>query len=333
MATGKKRRGKDVESWVGKGKNRGEKYKGTWKDGKRSGQGEYTWPDGMRYVGEWKDDEKTGQGVFSWSEGDSYAGNWKDSERSGNGVQWLSTGHVYDGAWAQDNPLQGTAMEPDGALLRFKFDGKTILETENWHKANRVPVGRVLEGRPPPPDKCGGPTPMWEGRVELEDGTTWEGGFCGLRPHGRATVTGRGGVAYVAEYDGKWTIGEIPAHILKQACRAARFYRQSKFPLLWLEFSSGATSRGSEESGRTFCARTAHAHNMGRTLSHPVHIQRTYNACAARALSLLFTGTIVLRTCEVLNLALVAESLQKGGGRGRRRDRSRGRSRSGAGRC
>ena len=182
----------------------------------KSGQGVYTWADGHRYEVGWKNGKKSGQGVYTWPDGDRYEGGWKDDVRSGRGVQWLPGGRVFDGAWAGDCPLQGTAMEPDGALFRAAFDDKMDIE-DDWDKAERVPAGRIASGGPPPPGGGGGPPPAWEGRAELADGTAVEGVFRGLLPHGRATVTERGGAACAAEYDGERTVAEGPVPVRRQA--------------------------------------------------------------------------------------------------------------------
>ena len=194
------------------------------------GRGTCTWKDGDKYEGGWRDDKRSGQGVYTWAYGGRYEGEWKDDESSGRGLLWLSDERTYDGAWAGDYPLQGTAMEPDGALSRATFDasyqspveddGKTILE-HGWYEAQRVPAGRIVSGRPPP-GGCGGLPPEWEGRVELADGTMIEGVFRGLRPHGPATVTEPGGAAYAAEYDGERTFAEGPVPVRKQASRPCR---------------------------------------------------------------------------------------------------------------
>jgi hypothetical protein len=190
----------------------------------RHGRGTCTWKKdphkGDKYEGGWKDDTMSGQGVFTWADGRRYEGEWKDDKRSGRGVLWLPDKRTYDGAWARKRPLQGTAMEPDGALSRATFDGKTPIKS-GWHKAERVPAGRIVSGRPPP-GGSGGPPLEWEGRVELADGTTIEGVFRGLRPHGPATVTEPGGAAYAAEYDGERTFAEGPVPVRKQASRRRR---------------------------------------------------------------------------------------------------------------
>ena len=43
----------------------GDKYVGEFKDGKRDGQGTYTFKDGRQYVGEFKNEEYYGQGILT----------------------------------------------------------------------------------------------------------------------------------------------------------------------------------------------------------------------------------------------------------------------------
>ena len=45
--------------------DKGAKYVGEWKDGKRHGQGTATFANGDSYVGEWKDDKYHGQGTYT----------------------------------------------------------------------------------------------------------------------------------------------------------------------------------------------------------------------------------------------------------------------------
>ena len=62
--------------WTGDGG----KYIGEWKDGKRNGQGTFTYPDGNKYVGEFKDDKKNGQGSYTFSDGRITEGIWQDGK-------------------------------------------------------------------------------------------------------------------------------------------------------------------------------------------------------------------------------------------------------------
>ena len=47
-----------VDGWKRLEKWEGDKYVGEHKDGKRHGQGTYTWSDGRKYVGEWNEDKE-----------------------------------------------------------------------------------------------------------------------------------------------------------------------------------------------------------------------------------------------------------------------------------
>jgi hypothetical protein len=214
------RHGRGTCTW--KGAYSGHKYEGEWKDGKRSGQGVFTSPDGKRYEGEWKGDRMSGQGVHTWPDDKRYEGGLKDDKRNGRGTMWLPDGRVFDGAWADDRPLQGTAMEPDGTLFLAAFDGKALLGADTWNTAERAPAGRVASGGPPPQGGRGWPATAWKGRVERANGTAIEAEFCGLRPRGPATLV-EGGVTYAVEYDGEWTVAEGPVPVRKQVRRAARF--------------------------------------------------------------------------------------------------------------
>ena len=62
-------------------------YVGEYKDGKKHGQGTYTWFDGGIYVGKWKDGKEHGQGTETWSSGSKYVGEWKD-DKEWNGTDY-----------------------------------------------------------------------------------------------------------------------------------------------------------------------------------------------------------------------------------------------------
>jgi hypothetical protein len=49
-------------------------YVGAWKNGKRNGQGTYTYAEGDKYVGEYKDGKQHGQGTYTWVSGSKYVG-------------------------------------------------------------------------------------------------------------------------------------------------------------------------------------------------------------------------------------------------------------------
>ena len=58
----------------------GSKYVGEVKNGKRHGQGTYTWADGGKYVGEYKDGKQHGQGTYTGTDGTIKKGIWENGQ-------------------------------------------------------------------------------------------------------------------------------------------------------------------------------------------------------------------------------------------------------------
>jgi len=56
-------------------------YKGDVENGKPSGLGVITFPDGSKFVGEYKDGKKNGQGTETYPSGSMYVGEWKDGRK------------------------------------------------------------------------------------------------------------------------------------------------------------------------------------------------------------------------------------------------------------
>jgi len=70
----------------------GNKYVGSWKDGKMHGQGTYTWGDSKKkYVGKFENGIKHGAGEYTWSNGNSFKGTWKDGKLDGKVIEKQAT--------------------------------------------------------------------------------------------------------------------------------------------------------------------------------------------------------------------------------------------------
>jgi len=103
-------------------------YKGDVENGKPSGLGVITFPDGSKFVGEYKDGEKNGQGTFTFSWGGKYEGEYKDGKQNGQGVETYPSGSMYVGEWkdgrkhGQGTYTQyGSLLYPDGRKYVGKY--------------------------------------------------------------------------------------------------------------------------------------------------------------------------------------------------------------------
>ena len=60
------------------------KYVREFKDGKKQGQGTYTFPDGRKYVGKFKDGKEYGLGTYTFPDRSKYVGEFKDGNKPEN---------------------------------------------------------------------------------------------------------------------------------------------------------------------------------------------------------------------------------------------------------
>ena len=104
----------------------GHTYEGEWKDGKRHGQGKFTYASGDTYEGEWKDGNEHGQGRLTYPNGYTYEGEYKDGYQHGQGKYTDADGSTYEGEWKDDKKHgQGKFTYADGTTYEGEFkDGK-----------------------------------------------------------------------------------------------------------------------------------------------------------------------------------------------------------------
>ncbi|OMJ73566.1 hypothetical protein SteCoe_27731 [Stentor coeruleus] len=108
----------------GRGKfyyNTGEKYKGSWDKGQKSGLGFFQYSNHhIEYYGYWTNDMRNGQGV-QYYEDAKYVGNFKNNLRHGNGDYIWKNEWVYKGQWDEGKCSgMGKIYKPGGILF---FDG------------------------------------------------------------------------------------------------------------------------------------------------------------------------------------------------------------------
>ena len=63
------------------------------------------WPEGDYYTGEIKDGKRHGEGTFTFEHGNTYVGQWKDDKKHGLGKATFASGQVsHDGEWVNGEP-------------------------------------------------------------------------------------------------------------------------------------------------------------------------------------------------------------------------------------
>ena len=101
-------------------------YKGDVENGKPSGLGVITFPDGSKFVGEYKDGEKNGQGTFTSPNGYKYEGEWKDGKPVGQGTEIFPDGSKGIGEFKDSKPWNTTHWDKNGNIIYKVVNGKTI---------------------------------------------------------------------------------------------------------------------------------------------------------------------------------------------------------------
>lgn len=106
------------------------KYEGSWVEGKRSGVGKITFPNGDRYHGLWDNGRPHGEGTYYYSNGDLYSGNWERGVKSGKGAFVFGRDESQlVGDWVSGSITSGKWLFADGTTWHGRFK-------------NNKPIGR-----------------------------------------------------------------------------------------------------------------------------------------------------------------------------------------------
>ena len=172
----------------------GARYKGDFRDNKRTGRGIHTSPNGNRYEGEFVDGKRTGHGIFTWPSGSRYEGNFHDNERHGHGIYIWPNGNRYEGGFVDgDRTGHGTFMRPSGSRYEGGFvDGEFHGQgDQTWTTGNRY-KGEFRNN-----ERTGHGVYTWE------SGGRYEGEFLNGKLHGQGVRTWTNG----ERYEGLWKSG------------------------------------------------------------------------------------------------------------------------------
>ena len=211
-----------------------ETYQGEFLDDLRHGKGTCTFADGAVYTGEWRVGAPHGTGRFVYASGDVFEGELNNRRRERGKLRWTESGNEYDGEWQMEVPHgEGTLLyaaanlvhsgqwaeglphgrgerrdRGSGALWRGQFVARQAVGLEG--------EGAVLhgEGEEHLAGEQGeryaghfdaGTRHGW-GRLELPDGSSWEGEWERGERRGQCTLLEPRGDG-VASYTGGWAHG------------------------------------------------------------------------------------------------------------------------------
>ena len=84
-------------------------------------------------MGEWENGKKHGQGTFTYGkgkwEGDKYEGEFEDGIKHGQGTYTLPNGSKYVGEWRENKSWKGTEYDKNGNVIgKFVNEVKKIEE-------------------------------------------------------------------------------------------------------------------------------------------------------------------------------------------------------------
>ena len=84
----------------------------------KSGIGQQSYPGVGTYYGYWEEGKRHGEGVFTYKNKDIYSGNWAQGEKDGKGsFIFERTGQKYVGLWIKSQMVSGKWVYENGSYF------------------------------------------------------------------------------------------------------------------------------------------------------------------------------------------------------------------------
>jgi len=114
------------------------KYKGTWKNGRPEGKGQFIYDNSDIYVGGWKKGRKFGEGMMMLRNRERFQGIWKDNSHADGKITYNSSKENYQGAVHYTDELRrhgvGTLTLASGATCSGRWKDGYL--TGPWKSSN-----------------------------------------------------------------------------------------------------------------------------------------------------------------------------------------------------
>ena len=95
-----------------------------------AGEGAWQHPNGTRYAGTFRNGRRHGQGIYTTAEGAVYEGGHVNGGFSGKGTYHWPDGWSWRGIWRQNQGTRGAYYAPDSTLHRVaEFDAEYVRDT------------------------------------------------------------------------------------------------------------------------------------------------------------------------------------------------------------
>ena len=97
---------------------------------------------GDKYVGEWKEGRRTGQGTYTWMSGTKYIGGFHDYQRHGKGTNFFSDGRVEEGWFYYNKPVKGS-IPYNVRSFKLEFDELTASEILLMNRHHQLTIEKL----------------------------------------------------------------------------------------------------------------------------------------------------------------------------------------------
>ena len=130
----------------------GSSYVGGTRDGRRHGQGTYTFANGDVYIGEFRDGQRHGQGTYTFANGIVYVGEYRDDKRNGQGAYTYTNGNVSvveyrDGKRVVEDPQPLSDSSDTAGPAQSGGSGRAMRDNLNCLSLYSVAIDRVDSSR------------------------------------------------------------------------------------------------------------------------------------------------------------------------------------------
>jgi len=142
------------------------------------------------YVGSFKDGKKHGEGLYRWASGEIYEGEFKAGEMHGIGKTTRKNGDTYEGMFIESVPhgegklLRVSGQMYEGGFKHGKFNGIGIYINKDGKYEGDFKDGKF----------------NGIGKTTLKDGDTYEGGYKNGKSHGKGILILKSGKVYEGDF-------------------------------------------------------------------------------------------------------------------------------------